>query len=82
MDEKTKMLIDDCERPACDDMQSMFQKAAEAASKKPKDSSQEPKKKAAANRNECPAGSSELGRSTWTLLHSMVCVVWRVASGD
>jgi len=73
MDDKTKNIIDDCDRPACDDMQSMFQKAAEASKKSKNSASQETKKKAAANMKECPAGSSKLGRSTWTLLHSMVC---------
>jgi len=70
MDDKTKKLIDDCERPACDDMQSMFQQAAEA-SKKSK-AKQAAAVSSAAKKKECPAGSSELGRSTWTLMHSMV----------
>ena len=68
MNDKTKKLagIDDCERPACDDIQSMFQKAAAEANKQKETS------KTVQTVKECPAGSSELGRSTWTLMHSMV----------
>jgi len=71
MDDKTKKLLEDCDRPACDEMTSMFEKAAEAAKHQSK---KKPPPSATATKKECPAGSAQLGRSTWTLLHSMVRV--------
>ena len=56
--------IDDCDRPACDDMVSMMNASAAAAASKPV---RETEKKV-----ECPLGTAELGRSSWGLLHSMV----------
>jgi hypothetical protein len=63
-------LVDDCERPACDDMASMLRQAhtrsqttAAAASKETV---------AAAEKVECPPRTAELGRASWTLLHTMV----------
>ena len=80
MDDKSKKMkkllaLDDCDRPACDDVQSMFQKAAaaaEASRTSSTSSSTVVVEKKATMKSACPAGSAELGRSTWTLLHSMV----------
>ena len=74
---KKLLALDDCDRPACDDVQSMFQKAAaaaEASRTSSTSSSTVVVEKKATMKSACPAGSAELGRSTWTLLHSMVRV--------
>jgi hypothetical protein len=63
--------IDDCSRPACDDMTSMMKQAQERSSHTAANTgtavaaSQTPSV-------ECPPNSAFLGRSSWTLLHSMV----------
>ena len=56
--------LDDCDRPACADVVAMFQKAKESQ-QLAKTAEQKPE---AAS---CPPGSAALGRSSWTLLHSM-----------
>lgn len=57
---KLDPFLDGCDRPACDDMVSMLKKAqAYSADQK------------AADTIVCPPNSAELGRSSWTLLHSM-----------
>uniref|UniRef100_A0A6T6F8I9 Sulfhydryl oxidase n=1 Tax=Craspedostauros australis TaxID=1486917 RepID=A0A6T6F8I9_9STRA len=49
----------DCERPACDDVKDLLSKAM-------------PKMKPAAKaKAQCPVRSSELGHSSWNLLHTM-----------
>jgi hypothetical protein len=61
----------DCDRPACDDMMTKLQRAAQAAAA---ESATKTTKKKAPSPSvvECPLGSAELGRSSWGLLHSMV----------
>jgi hypothetical protein len=54
-------LLDDCDRPSCDDMVGMMKQAMNRSKEKEK--------------VECPPTSPELGRSTWTLLHTLVCRV-------
>lgn len=83
------LLDHDCERPACADIQQMFQQQQQQQQmlnpskvKTPNNNlkntdttttatpvvSDEPKN----DKSECPVDSSTLGRSSWTLLHSMV----------
>ena len=59
-----KKLLDDCERPACDDIL-----AGMKASMSRLQSSDSATPGAA---SECPPNSPQLGNSSWTLLHSMV----------
>ena len=57
---------EDCDRPACDDVKQAFPKSMEefqALSDK----------YAAKKKVECPPRSADLGRSSWKLLHTMVC---------
>lgn len=54
--------LDDCDRPACDDMVSMLKKARASATTSAAPPSEE----------ECPPKSGALGTASWTLLHSMV----------
>lgn len=57
---------EDCERPACDDVKQALPKSMEEL--------QAMAQKHAANKKvECPPRSAELGRSSWKLLHAMVC---------
>jgi Erv1 / Alr family len=81
--------LSDCDRPACDDIVSMFQKASKAASDaesvekgnaKPStttDASVVGTSERAISKEKysvddvCPPSSAKLGRSTWTLLHTM-----------
>jgi hypothetical protein len=68
-------IIDDCERPACDDMISMYKQAAAAAADKKKASLNMPAadgSSSATNPVECPPTSVTLGNASWTLLHTMV----------
>jgi hypothetical protein len=58
---------DDCERPSCDDITKALPTSMEefqAMSKKAKEN----------KKVECPLRSAQLGRSSWNLLHSMVCI--------
>eukprot|EP00540_Astrosyne_radiata_P022180 CAMPEP_0116859128 /NCGR_PEP_ID=MMETSP0418-20121206/21607_1 /TAXON_ID=1158023 /ORGANISM="Astrosyne radiata, Strain 13vi08-1A" /LENGTH=128 /DNA_ID=CAMNT_0004493229 /DNA_START=12 /DNA_END=398 /DNA_ORIENTATION=- len=58
-------LVDDCERPSCEDTVSALSAAMnriQANSTTTTTTSSKP---------ECPPRSAELGRSTWTFLHSM-----------
>jgi Erv1 / Alr family len=82
--------LSDCDRPACDDMVSMFQKAsiaaalnaesAETINAKPSTSTDSSvvgsvervrSKENFSADDMCPPSSAKLGRSTWTLLHTM-----------
>lgn len=58
---------EDCDRPACDDTMSALTAALGYAKKGQKSTSSE---EAAAK---CPPTKGALGRSSWDLLHSMVC---------
>ena len=67
--------IDDCERPACDDVRSMFAKAM-AASKKADSGGAEAKPRVSKQTGiECPPNRSTIGKGSWTLIHSMVRLV-------
>jgi hypothetical protein len=74
---KKKTFEEDCIRPACDDIKDMMQHA-KAASASATTASSKPSltttatATTATQQQECPPGSAELGRSSWTLLHSMV----------
>jgi hypothetical protein len=69
-------LLDDCDRPACDDMTAMLKAASNrlrsnttaytTTTNKTDDS------KITRPALQCPPKSPELGRSSWTLLHAMV----------
>jgi mitochondrial FAD-linked sulfhydryl oxidase len=83
--------LSDCDRPACDDIVSMFQKASKAASEADAESATMGKAKSSTTTDSaeigsaersiskeifsvddiCPPTSAKLGRSTWTLLHTM-----------
>lgn len=66
------VLFDDCERPACDDVKSMFSKALKVAnSDRAAEASSTPRigKKTGI---ECPPNRPTIGKGSWTLLHSMV----------
>lgn len=68
---------DDCERPSCDGVKSMFEKAMAASGlpSKPKVATKgDHDDDSPASTVECPPNSAELGRGSWTLLHSMVCL--------
>lgn len=66
---------EDCERPACDDMVSMLKQAQArkglnpSAPLVPQELDEELQTLSSPS---CPPNSAELGRSSWTLLHSMV----------
>jgi hypothetical protein len=76
---KGLFLDEDCERPACDDIQKSLPKSMEELqAMTAKNKQQQQKKKV-----ECPPRTAELGRSSWKLLHSMVrtsvrylCIDW------
>mmetsp|Transcript_25727 Transcript_25727/g.38006 ORF Transcript_25727/g.38006 Transcript_25727/m.38006 type:complete len:164 (-) Transcript_25727:37-528(-) len=53
-------VVDDCDRPACDDVVDAMSAAIGRVQQKQKQNV------------ECPPSSPELGRASWTLLHSMV----------
>jgi hypothetical protein len=61
-------LLDDCERPACDNMLAMMKNVQKAIHRPAAPPAQEKDVVAV----ECPPTSAELGRSTWNLLHTMV----------
>lgn len=66
-------LDEDCDRPACDDITSMFKAAsAEETKKQKKEKERKPLPGDASTAVECPPSSAELGTGTWQLLHSMV----------
>ena len=71
---KLPSLLDDCERPACDDMVSMLKAASDRAHKAEVDKQIKDEEKISAA-IQCPPKSAELGRSSWTLLHTMVSQV-------
>mmetsp|Transcript_10878 Transcript_10878/g.16789 ORF Transcript_10878/g.16789 Transcript_10878/m.16789 type:complete len:175 (+) Transcript_10878:107-631(+) len=58
-------LMDDCDRPACDDTVSALSKAMASVQRKEEESKNNTSSK------ECPPKSAELGKSSWTLLHTM-----------
>jgi FAD-linked sulfhydryl oxidase len=64
-----------CDRPACDDMVEMLQKAQQAAAAQKLPSAPVVPKTADnpdnTTTNGCPPNSSQLGKASWTLLHSM-----------
>jgi hypothetical protein len=78
----------DCERPACGDMQQMFQQQKQQQLLHPtkikttgKNNLENLDKKTTSpvssdetcnDKSECPVDSRTLGRASWTLLHSMV----------
>ena len=57
---------EDCERPACDDIKNSLPGSME-------DLKEMAKNQAASKKVQCPPRKGELGRSSWKLLHSMVC---------
>ncbi|KAL7566108.1 hypothetical protein ACA910_003882 [Epithemia clementina (nom. ined.)] len=57
---------DDCDRPACDDVASKMQQMMMASQKADSVASNSSSKEI-----QCPPKSGELGRASWTLLHSM-----------
>ena len=65
--------LEDCERPACDDVKAMFIKAKTRLTESQKKDEQE---ETSAPAVECPPSSGALGTATWTLLHSMVSKVF------
>ena len=63
--------LDDCERPACDDVKSMFAKALEVS--KADNARADAKPRASKTSGvECPPNSATIGKGSWTLIHSMV----------
>lgn len=62
------MLVDDCDRPACDDVASKMQQMLVAASHGSTSAAISSEKE----KMMCPPNSAEIGRASWTLLHSMV----------
>ena len=56
--------MDDCDRPACDDMMSKMQQAASLSQKQ---SVAKPPAE-----DDCPVTSGILGDASWKLLHTMV----------
>lgn len=66
--------LNDCSRPACDDIKDMFAKASKAlASSKTSGSEVSREGRVAKSTGiECPPDSASIGRGSWTLLHSMV----------
>mmetsp|Transcript_4868 Transcript_4868/g.9010 ORF Transcript_4868/g.9010 Transcript_4868/m.9010 type:complete len:172 (+) Transcript_4868:73-588(+) len=67
------MSADDCDRPACDDTVSALSAALRRVSKNKGVTENEASLETTLPReySACPPNSAELGRSTWTLLHSM-----------
>mmetsp|Transcript_25962 Transcript_25962/g.36589 ORF Transcript_25962/g.36589 Transcript_25962/m.36589 type:complete len:177 (-) Transcript_25962:78-608(-) len=62
-------LMEDCDRPACDDTVSALSKAMASVIRREEESSTEGKNETV--EKECPPKSAELGKSSWTLLHTM-----------
>lgn len=64
--QQQNQVVDDCDRPACDDVVGAMTAALGRVQNQQK------------AQVECPPNSPELGRSSWTLLHSMVrwCHFW------
>eukprot|EP00977_Amphora_coffeiformis_P017929 scaffold6026_cov163-Amphora_coffeaeformis.AAC.9 len=62
--------LDDCERPSCADVQSMFSKAMKAASTSDNSGTSTPRVGKSTG-VECPPSGVQIGRGSWTLLHSM-----------
>lgn len=60
--------LDDCDRPACHDTLSSIQAAFKNATKNAQTSAISKKFN---KREECPPNSTQLGRGSWDLLHSM-----------
>ena len=76
-------IFDDCERPACDDVKSMFSKALKvansgrAATATAADETTLPKPKVGEKTGiECPPNRPTIGRGSWTLFHSMVSSIF------
>jgi len=63
--------LEDCNRPACDDITSMYT-AAMNDGKIPTATASKSKVNQLPKKVECPPSSAELGTGTWTLLHTMV----------
>ena len=62
---KFKILEEDCDRPSCDDIKSTLPKSLEEYKAMAE-------KYSKSKKVQCPPFKSELGRSSWTLLHTMV----------
>ena len=81
------MSADDCDRPACDDTVSALSAALRRVSENKGVTENEASLETTLPReySACPPNSAELGRSTWTLLHSMVrmpvCVMCAFVGG-
>lgn len=69
--DKKKSPLEDCDRPACDEILNMFNAAKERHLSSKKEAAKP------ATVVECPPKSSELGRASWTLLHTMVSLVFQ-----
>ena len=70
---------DDCDRPACDGMNSMMQQMKKistttTAPVSAPSSSTSTETNSKLSKEECPPNSATLGKGSWTLLHSMVRV--------
>ena len=74
-DKKLPSYLDDCDRPACHDTSSALQSAFLGMQNKYGNSSKKGMKGAVnepvSNEVVCPPGTVDLGKSGWTLLHSM-----------
>jgi len=70
MSKKSATKLDDCDRPACADVQSMFNKAMQAANTS--DNAGSTPRVGKSNEVECPPNGAAIGQGSWTLLHSMV----------
>jgi hypothetical protein len=68
-------LMDDCERPACDDMASMLRQAHSRSQTTAAAAAAAAASKETVTATEqvgCPPRTAELGKASWTLLHTMV----------
>ncbi len=63
----------DCDRPACDDTVSALSSALNRIKQKEASAADSSSKKE--KTVECPPTKDAIGRSSWNLLHSMVCTV-------
>lgn len=76
---KLPSFLDDCDRPACDDMVTMLKAASDrvhASEQVTVNVNAEEKTQRGVGtlnpQSPCPPKSAELGRSSWTLLHTLV----------
>lgn len=64
--------LEDCDRPSCGDIQQMFREQQQKQVASPSSSTVAKKTSVTVSSSaDCPADSATLGRSSWTLLHSM-----------